>query len=364
MTSTPTLAAAKGLDALALKTLADRTGPCITIVIPDHHPGVQEGSRGTVFTDLLRAAREQISHSRLGLQEKNLILALERVSQDVSLQKGGPGCAIFRTVDFLACYRAHVRSEKLSIASHFLLSPFITAALLPVELLVLGLSTKHLRLLEYSHGECREIELPQAVPDSLEAAGQFNRSERNLENRSSAGVPVGDLHGVRFGTATDRDTQGAYLHDFFEIVDRGMKPFQQGRPLLLMGVSEEVAAYRLAKNDNALLSIDSGNIEFLSPAEIACRVQEALLAESYSRGAEALTELCEMRDRDRVITDIQNALRAASQGRVHRLCIRAETELMGPMEPDLDRAGVGEEDLLNATVVETLRRGGQVFVVT
>jgi len=56
-------------------------------------------------------------------------------------------------------------------------------------------------------------------------------------------------------------------------------------------------------------------------------------------------------------------LRAAAQGRVHQLCARAETPLTGPMEPDLDRVHAEAEDLVNAAIVETLRTGGEVFML-
>ena len=44
---------------------------------------------------------------------------------------------------------------------------------------------------------------------------------------------------------------------------------------------------------------------------------------------------------------------AAAAGRVHRLCVRIGTEIAGP----------GGEDQINAAVVETIRNGGEVFML-
>jgi hypothetical protein len=330
--------------------------------LPDHHPGVTEGSRCAILHGLLKKAVEQLATSRLARQAKSLLVPLEEISQDPTLEQGGPGWAFFRAADFFASYRVHTRLESVSIASHFLLSPFLADGLIPEELFVLGLSTKHLRLFEYSHGECHQATLPETVPPNLDAAGQFDRSERNLENRSSAGFSVGDLHRVRFGTATDRETEDAYLHDFFVRIDRGLKTLLAGRPLLLMGIQKHMTAYREAAIDgNALFVGDPGNIESLSPSEVASRVRETLQEDYYKRGDAVFVKLREMRDRERVTTDLRATLDAAAQGRVHQLCVRAETELYG--SSGVDRVDASEEDLVNATVAETLRHTGEVFVV-
>jgi hypothetical protein len=286
-----------------------------------------------------------------------LVDRIEQMCSDSALETGGHGVVIFCAPDFIACYRVSAKKERLLIADHFLLAPFLLDALLPAETFVLGLSTKHLRFFRCSRDECQEISLPNGVPQSLEAAGQFDRGERALENRSTAGSSTGDMRRVRFGTATDRDTSGAYLHDFFEIVHRGLKPSVARRPLVLMGVREEIAAYRRISDDQVqLLAGEPGNIEFLTPAEIGTRARKATLAEHFNRAERVLTELRELPNRRHVATDAQEVLRAAAQGRVHRLCVRAKTELV-------DATVASAEDLVNAAVAETLRTSGEVFVL-
>jgi len=48
---------------------------------------------------------------------------------------------------------------------------------------------------------------------------------------------------------------------------------------------------------------------------------------------------------------------------VHRLCLREGFEIHGRMVPELDSAHAATEDLVNAAVVETLRHGGEVFML-
>lgn len=344
--------------------LAGRTGPCITMVIPDRHPGAPEGSQRNVLRAQLRNAARLLAGGKLAFYAETLLARLEEISRDPALELGGPGWAIFRMPGFAACYRTHTSMEQVTIASHPLLVPFAAAAFTAADPLVLGLNTNRLRLYECSPGECKELALPEGVPENLEAAGKPSHPARALESRSTYGSTKGNSSLVHFGTTSDRDKEDSYLHDFFEIVHRGMLPALAGRPLVLMGVREEIAAYQRAVNDGEqVLSGEPGSIEFLTPSEIGERARAAVQADYIRRGEAVLAELREMRDRRRVATDASEVLRAAARGRVHQLCARAGTELAGPMEPDLDRVRADKEDLVNAAVVETLRAGGEVFML-
>jgi len=240
------------------------------------------------------------------------------------------------------------------IADHFYLTPFVSSAFAPHEFFVLGLSMKHLRLFRYVNGECYELPLPAAVPPSLDAAGGFDKPDHQLENRSASGPSTGAMKGVRVGTLSDREAFPEYLHHFFGIVDRGLKPTLDGKPLLLMGVHEEVAAYRRAAKHPHILTPDClGNTEFLTTSNVAvcaadaCRKHYQLLAERV------LAEYREMPDRSRTLADVPAVVRAAAEGRVHRLCVRTGSEVAGP----------SGEDLVNTAVVETLRAGGEAFML-
>jgi hypothetical protein len=162
------------------------------------------------------------------------------------------------------------------------------------------------------------------------------------------------MGGVKFGTLSDREAAGEYLHNFFTVVDRGLRPVLGGKPLLLAGVHEEAAAYRQAARYEPILEREiPGGVDFLSPREIAERAAEASLAHYNALGERVYAECLEWKDRSRVLEGPQEALRAAAQGRVHRLCVRAHVPLTDP----------AEEGLINAAAVETLRTGGEVFVL-
>ena len=356
-TSTPT-ATSGILDSHAMKFLAGCHGPCITIVVPSHHPGAQEGSRKALVHGLVRTAGEQMAHGKLAGRAADLLAPLEELAQESGVEAGGAGFAIFRSPEYTARYYVPDKPgtasvEKMMIADHFYLAPFVADAFAPQEFFVLGLSMKHLRLFRFLNGECQELPLPAAVPPSLEAAGSFDQPD-HLLNRSPSGTSTGAKRGVQFGTSTDRETAPEYLHHFFAVVDRELKATLDGKPLLLMGVHEEVVAYRrAAKHAHILMPDVLGNTDFLTTAEIAIHAANACRAHYQLLAERVFAEYLEMPDRVRTLAHVPAVLRAASEGRVHRLCVRDGAEM----------AGQHGEDLVNAAVVETLRAGGEVFVV-
>ena len=354
--TTSTLSATSGiLDGPAMKFLAGCQGPCITVVVPPHHPGAQEGSRKALVHGLVRTAAEQLKRGKLAGQAAELLAPLEEIAQESGVEAGGAGFAIFRSPEYTArYYLPDAPVEKLVIADHFYLTPFLTDAFALHEFLVLGLSTKQLRLFRYVNGECHELPLPAGVPPSLDAAGAFDKPDHDLETRSASGKSTGAMGGVRVGTLSDREKFPEYLHHFFEIVDRGLKPTLDGKSLLLMGVHEEVVAYRrTAKHAHILTTECLGSVDFLTLPDIAARATKACRAHHQLIAERVLAEYQEMPDRGRTLADIPAVVQAASEGRVHRLCVCLGAEVPGP----------DGEELINAAVVATLRAGGEVFVL-
>jgi len=356
--TTSTQSATSGiLDAAAMKFLAGCQGPCITIVIPAHHPGAQEGSRKALVHGLVRTAAEQLNRGNLAGKAPELLAPLEEIAQESGVEVGGAGFAIFRSTEYTARYYLPATPgqspvEKLVIADHFYLTPFVADAFALHEFFVLGLSTKQLRLFRYVKGECHELPLPAAVPASLDAAGGFDKPDHDLETRSAGGSSNGTMRGVRVGTLADREKFPEYLHHFFEIVDRGLKPTLDGKPLLLMGVHEEVVAYRRTAKHAHILTTDClGSIDFLTVPDIAVRATKACRAHHQLLAERVLADYQEMSDRGRTLADVPAVVRAAGEGRVHRLCVRTGSE------------GPDGEELINAAVVETLRAGGEVFML-
>src|SRR5579871_4861971 len=239
----------KSLDPSTIRSLAGHSGPCITMTVPAHHPGAQAGSRRSIIHRLIRTAHEAIAASNAKDIAAELLAPLEAIAEEPDLEAGGPAFTVFRSPQTIERYRTPGQpNERLVVANHFHIAPVIEPTFARQAFFVLGLSRKHLRVFHCADGHCTEVELPASVPRSVEAAGQFDKPDHDLANRSSAGSSAGHMKGVHFGTLSDHEAAPEYLHDFILLVDRGLKEMLSGEPLLLAGVHEEVTAYRrLAK---------------------------------------------------------------------------------------------------------------------
>jgi len=353
----------KRISIATLESIAAKKGPCLTVVVPDHHPGMPEASQRNHIRTLVKAAKQRAVAIPTAAWPPDFENPLEELATSLPTG-GGPGLAVYRTPDSIESFAVEGDTAKAVLASHPYVMPLLVPAFATHDLFVLGLSKKRLRLLEYVDGVCEQKELPEGIPASVEASGHSHRGNSPVENRTSAGSSVGSMGGIRFGTGGERETAHEAMEHFCALIDQGLQPMLHNRPLLLMGVKEEIAAYRRVSHYDFLLHTEvDGNIESFTPAHIAALASKAALAEYHRLGEQVFAECREMRDRTRTTNDAHEVLKAAAAGRVHKLVARGGTELLGPLDADLNNAHLPTEDLVNAAVVETLRHGGQVYLL-
>ncbi len=353
----------KRISIATLESIAGKKGPCLTVVVPDHHPGMPEASQRNHIRTLVKAAKQRAVAIPTAAWPPDFENPLEELATSLPTG-GGPGLAIYRTPDSLESFAVEGDSAKAVLASHPYVMPLLTPAYATHNLVVLGLSSKHLKLLEYVDGACKQIDLPAGIPTSMAVVGQSHSGGEQGENRTPAGSSAGNMAGVRFGTGGARETAREAMEHYCALIDQGLRPMLHNRPLLLMGVKEEIAAYRRVSHYDFLMHAEvDGNIETFTPAHIATLASKAALGEYQRLGERTYADFREMRDRARTANDAHEVLKAAAAGRVHKLVARGGTELLGPLDADLNNAHLPSEDLVNAAVVETLRHGGQVYLL-
>ncbi|MEI9812095.1 MAG: hypothetical protein WDO18_05205 [Acidobacteriota bacterium] len=356
------------LNPTTLASFASQEGPCITWIVPDHHPGATELTQEAELRRLVQSAQERITEVPAAHWPERIVVALEHLRESYSLngehrEQGGPGLAACLSLTGFAAIHLAGATESVSIGSHPYLMPLIAPAFAAHDLFVLSLNTKQVRLYEYVNGRCQEVAIPAGVPTSVEASSHAHSGAEG-ENRTPAGPGAGKLAGIRFGTSGERESVRTQVERLSAQLDRGLRQLLGERPLLLMGVREEIAAYRRVAHYDYLLDTEvRGNVETLTLAQIAHHAKQAAEDEYRRLGEAVLAQFREMRDRARTSKDARDVLRAAAEGRVHQVCLRAGTELSGVMDTELDCAKLHHEDLLNAIAAETLKRGGEVYVL-
>ena len=353
----------KTLDAQELRRIARQKGPCVTIQIPDVRPGAGAGSRLAYLRQLTQEAAQGLRDLHPSGAAPEPAENLERLAAMFESLGGGPGVTLLAAPGIELVYETPgVAAERLTIGSRFHVLPLLSHALAPQDFYILGISEKHVHLWRYSSGECSEQPLPASVPPNVEAAGAFDQPDHDLENRSAAGPSTGDMRRVRFGTSSDREAHGEYLHHFFALIGNGLRNALDGAPLFLVGIHEELADFRRAAKQLRIFSEEwHTNPQFCSLAEVQAHAREAAVSEYHRAGRHALQSLPEVREK--LMGDAEAILTAATEGRVRCLFVAETAQAPASNAPPKAAGLYPGEDLLNAAVVETLRTGGDVFSI-
>jgi hypothetical protein len=349
----------KHLDLEELRRLAHQYGPCITLQVPDAHPGSTEGSRRAVLRQLTQRAVDGLGNLSRTPGAASLASALKSFAETIDVG-GGPGFTVFFAPGMEATFLTPGVEASAVAAGRFHLVSLLATAAAPRNFYALGLSRHAIRLWHITPFGCEEVVLPHSVPASLEAAGAFDRPDHDLENRSSVGPGTGAMRAMRFGTLSDHDSEAEYLHHFFSRVAKGLRDVIQDAPVFLAGTRPDTLAYRRAARGVAILNAEwHCNPEHCTTSEVEAQARLAAAQEFHRKAETAIQPLPEIPEK--IAGAPASIFRAASEGRVHQLFLaeaarmHASAARVADLYPD--------EDVFNAAAVETLRTGGTVYVL-
>ena len=351
-------------DAAQMERLCAVRGPCFTMLLPPYRPAGQSAPESVPLKHLIRIAEELPAARKLGQDALALLEPLRELTEDERLEEGGKGLALFSARGVTAGYRVSGQpSEKVILARHPFIRPLLDEAFAPHEVFALGIGRKHIRLFRCAGGRCEEKELQPGVPKNIAEALDFDQPDHDLQNRSASGSSTGSAFAVTFGTLSDREAAPEYLRHYFSLIERGLHPMAKNTPFFLMGVTEDLAAFRkTARHLNLLPTESEGSAEFRDLEKVAGLARAAALASHRQRAEFAFQEFLEMPDRARTLVGGSKILAAAEEGRLHQLFIAEEGEVHA-MQASHRQDLMQGEDVLNAIAVETIRKGGQVFTL-
>jgi len=344
-------------------------GPCITLLLPPHHPGDGSGSSIIVLRTALRAAAEQLENRRVprSVQEE-LLTPLEALATDSNLLAGSRSSrVVLRSRDLFEQFQLSAPAKaSVTVAGSFAIRPFFSELSAPPQFYLLTLSKESVRLARGSALGLTAVDLPAGVPATIEQAMEFEPPDHDLENRSVVSGSTGGMRAVRFGTGSGRETRQAHLADFYRLVDRGIQKLLRDPevPLILEGVDEDTVLYRSISTCRNLASgsIRGNGTLRQKDADLITQAFAIIHSERLERDAKSLADAKERTLPSRFLTVLEAILPAAFEGRVNQLYVQEEGESMGIFERPGYRSW-GSEDLLNLAMVQTLRHRGKACML-
>ncbi|HEU0120225.1 MAG TPA: hypothetical protein VFQ91_06845, partial [Bryobacteraceae bacterium] len=247
---------------------------------------------------------------------------------------------------------------------HPQITPILSSLIPQPEFYVLAVTKKLLKLGRWRDGVCTEVSMPAEVSTSFEDTLISERPDHDLQSHSPSG-PSSQVGSTRFGTGSERESVHGRLRRYFQTVDQHLADFLNGAPLVLVGIEQELAAYRSEARYAHVLLAEPTSPAHLSFAELGRLGQAAVLQKQRADADKVLRDFRESVRRDHVVIGIREVLEAAYEGRVHKLLMERNARhdgLLGPLFPESLRLE-GQQDLINAAAVETIKHHGEVYVI-
>jgi hypothetical protein len=361
------------LQALAeLKTLV--SPPCLSLYQPTHrsHPDNQQ--------DLLRyrqgveALTESLRQRTSAEETQALIAPFQALAADADFWH--------HTLDGLAVlggaglFRVFVLprpvAELTVVADSFHTKPLRRFLQSAGRYQILGVSRHRIRLFEGDRDAIAEMELPPAVPRTIDEAlgAELSEPHHTVSSHGGIGNASSPMHHGQGGKKdeVDKDTER-----FFRAVDRAVdehcsKP--SGLPLILAALPEHHHLFRKVSHNPLLLAtgIDV-NPDALNPEQLRERAWQAVEPEVLAQQARWADAFGAASARGLGSDDLADVARATAAGRVGTLLIEAERQIAGRLDgvsgsiiaADLENPRI--DDLLDDLGELVEQMGGQVHVL-
>jgi hypothetical protein len=246
-------------------------------------------------------------------------------------------------------------APRVHFGAEFFVLPLLPGLQGKHDFWLLALSIKKIRLFRGSRGGLVEVVLPKDVPRSLSQDEAFDAPDHSLRGRSTASPSAGSMKGVQFGTGSARELQGDYLHDFFKAIDRGIHPIltRNRKPLILAGVTRELAIYRKVNTYSAVLAGGIyGSPESLGEETLYAKAVDLMSAFSMRAADSTFRELDNAADHALLIKDPAAIAEAAGKGQVEELIVFSDA-------PGFEQ----REDTINWAALATIRNSGRVSIL-
>lgn len=354
-----------------LRMLLNQSGQwCLSIYLPTHRMGPEMRQDPIRLKNLLRTAEGHLM--ALGVEEeaarKTLRPLQELLANEQFWQQQSEGLALFLNQELFRYYNLPLDVPELTVVTErFHLKPLLRVLSSAGNYHLLTLSQNQVKLFAGTRFALQELTLPGMPTNIAEALGA-EEAQPQVQTRTSGNRGGVAMHGHGDMSAAAKDR----LLRFFRQLNEHLREHltDTSAPLVLAGVEYLLPIYREANTYPHLLAEGlHGNAEHLPAAELLQQTW-ALVHPHHLRQREQAEALYQqLLGTGRTTNDVGEAVTAATQGRVASLFVPVGVHRWGSFdaaEQTLEthaEAQPGDEDLLDLAALQTLARGGTVYVV-
>jgi release factor family 3 len=340
--------------------------PCVSIYVPTSRRFPEKRQDPIRYRKLVDTAAALLRQGPNVPDAEGMIATLRALEQEPHWERSLDGFVVFLTPAFAAAYRVPASVPEIAVvADSFHVKPLLRLKHEAKRYFVLTLSQKAVQLYEGGPLGAAAVDVP-GLPRSLTDALGGVVNERRSKTVHGGGVAY---HGSGVGKEETKED----LLSYFRVIDKGLREFLRGEsaPLLLASVKYYQPIYREANTYPHLASaMLEGSYEHMNGDKIHADAWPIVSA-AASHGFEPWIERYRTSAVNGLATDrIESVAEAVIQGRVSCV-LAAEGETVwgvldratGSVERRERQLDAEDDDLLDDLCEETLKRGGEAFVV-
>jgi hypothetical protein len=339
-------------------------GQRASLYLPTHAAGRDVAQDPIRFRGLIKRATEEID-------DPAMLDAVRELADDPEFwAHNSSGLGVLADDGGVTVVRLSGEVDELAVVSdRFHLKPLLVALTNATRFEVLALSQHAVRLVGASGSVATELDVPD-LPSGMPEALQWDDRERQLQSHAAGRTVGGRVTAGFHGQGGRSDSRDADIHRFLQMVDRAVVDHRQGStlPLVLAGVDELVAAYRgVTRCQHVVDGHIPGNPEQLRAGDLADRARP--LVEPLASDKERPARESYLARTAATVDTVEQAVIAAAAGQVASIFVPADLACWGRYRAghvvlvEHDARGPGDHDLVDVAATETLRHGGDVFVV-
>ncbi|MBA2115891.1 baeRF7 domain-containing protein [Bremerella alba] len=279
------------------------------------------------------------------------------------------GMAIFVTPESLEVHQLGCTiTEQVHVGERFYLRPLLPALHGDGRFVLIAVSQNHVRLFD-GNADGLEERVPAELPENLKDALNIDDYITSIQHFSySQGGGVDTMY---HGQGAGEDDHKANILQFFHRMEDPLNNFLEGRndPLVFAGVEYLYPIFKEAVSYPHLLP-DSvhGNFDDASAEQLHEKAWQVVQPHFQQECDQAISNYHDAHGQNRATNDLETILRASEMGAIEALLIREDTAIWGHVDREghvQSDGGPNEmsHDLLDDAAVETLKNGGDVFVV-
>lgn len=367
------------LNESLLRFLEDAQRPRISIYFPTELAGPETRQNPIRLKNLVREVRNQL------LQEDHSEDAADALLRPINdlipdfefWQHQQHGLAILLAGEEMRFYKLPYSVPELALAGYrFHIRPLFPLLTQGGGFRVLSLSQNQVQMFEGNQYSLTRTEVPE-MPTNMAEALKLDDGEKSLQFYNYGPNPGGDA-AVFHGQGGEKDIHLDQLRRFFQAINKSVRDhYHDSRlPLVLNGVEYLFARYRDINTYPHLLAHGvSGTLESMTEKELHTRAWEIVEPElrvslhKARQRYELLAHGNSGKEADKTSTEIDDVVLAAYEGRIDALIIPDGKQIWGEIHKDTGKVKTTpsdpsrRRDLIDAAALNTLRHGGEVFVV-